>query len=138
MAKYVFEVLELASKGSKQNKIKVLQENETWALKDVLKGTFDKNIEWNLPKGDVPYIASEEHNHPASLHRENVNFKYFVKGFKAGDSLPAFKREKIFLGIVESVHPQDAIAVINMINKIPPEGITKNIVEEAFPGLLSE
>jgi hypothetical protein len=138
MAKYVFEVLELVSKGSKENKIKVLKDNESWALKDVLKGTFDKKIEWNLPGGEVPYTASEPHNHPANLLRENTKFKYFVKGFNAGDSLPAFKREKLFLGIVEGIHPQDAIVVVNMINKTPPPGITKNIVQEAFPGLLSE
>ena len=138
MAKYVFEVLELASKGSKENKIKVLKENESWALKDVLKGTFDKKIEWNLPSGEVPYTASEAHNHPANLLRENVKFKYFGKGFKAGEALPAFKREKLFLGIVEGIHPQDAEIVVNMINKKPPTGITKNIVQEAFPGLLSE
>lgn len=137
-AKYIFEVLELASKGSKENKINVLKKNESWALKDILKGTFDTNIQWNLPTGEVPYTAAEAHNHPANLLRENTKFKYFVKGFKAGESLPSFKREKLFLGIIEGIHPQDAEAVVNMINKTPPKGITKNIVQNAFPGLLSE
>jgi len=135
--KMVYEVLELASKGKKEDKVKVLKENETWALKDILKGTFDDSIQWNLPKGEVPYTPSSDVHHPANLLRENAKFKYFVKGFKDGDSLPAYKREKIFFGIVEGIHPEDAKAVVNMINKVPPKGITKNIVQDAFPGLLS-
>lgn len=138
MAKNVFEVLELASKGSKADKVKVLKANETWALKDILKGTFDDGIQWNLPKGEVPYTPSEEHNHPANLQRENKNFKYFVKGFQAGEKLPAFKREKIFLGLIEGIHPKDAVVVIDMINKRKPKGITRPVVEEAFPGLLTD
>ena len=40
------------------------------------------------------------------------------------------------MGIIEGVHPDDAKLVIGMINKQTPEGLTKAIVNEAFPGLL--
>jgi hypothetical protein len=138
MAKYVYEVLELASKGTKAAKVKVLKENETWALKDVLRATFDKKVQFNLPGGEPPYTASEEHNHPSNLLREHKNFMYFVKGIKAGDDLPAYKREKIFLGMLEGVHPSDARILVDMINKKAPKGITRPVVEEAFPGLLQD
>tara|TARA_B110000444_G_C18573732_1_gene470639 strand:- start:522 stop:686 length:165 start_codon:yes stop_codon:yes gene_type:complete len=52
--------------------------------------------------------------------------------------MPSYKREKIFLSILEGVHPKDAEIVINMVNKKPIEGISKPIVEEAFPGLILE
>ena len=50
--------------------------------------------------------------------------------------MPAFKREKIYIGLLESIHPEDAKVVINMVNrKRPAPGITENIVKEAFPSL---
>lgn len=138
MKQYIFEVFEAVEKASKkEDKIKILKENETWALKDVLRGSMDKSVVWNLPAGSPPYNASEEHNHPSNLIGQNKNFKYLVKG-GPGDKLPKYKRETVFIGIIESVHPKDAQIVINMINKEKPTGITRTLVKEAFPGLLQD
>ena len=130
-----FEVLEKASKArSKEKKIKILQENETWALKDILIGTYSEEIEFNLPPGEPPYRASQPHNAPTNLQRKNTEFRYFTKG-GPGDKMSALKREGLFIGLLESVHPEDAKLVINMINKVKIQGITKNVVMEAFPTL---
>jgi len=135
----IFEILEKAGKQRhKKDKVRILKENETWALKDVLRGSMDSNIKWKLPDGEPPYTASEAHNHPASLHREHKQFVYFVQGQKLCESLPAYKREKIFLGILEGVHPEDAMVIVDMINKKTPTGLSRPIVEEAFPGLLTD
>mgnify|MGYP006092643247 CR=1 FL=1 len=132
----IYEVLDLAAKKRhKEQKIEVLQANESWALKDVLRGTYDITVRWNLPVGAPPYTANSEHSYPTTLLRQNVQFQYFAVG---GPDMPSFKREKIFLSILEGVHPKDAEIVINMINKKPIEGISKPIVEEAFPGLILE
>jgi len=134
--KLVFEVLEeVSKKKSKKEKVAVLKENETWALKDIIRGSMDPTVQWNLPTGAPPYTASEEHNCPANLQRENTKFAYLVKGGK-GDQLPAFKRENIFIGMLEGVHPKDAELLVATINKESPKGLTKSVVEEAFPGLL--
>lgn len=139
MAKYVFEIFEEVSKAKKrEEKIKVLKQNvNNWAVKDIIRGSLDSKIEWNLPEGTPPYTESEEHNHPSELMREYKQFAWFLKGGK-GDKLPAFKRERIFLSILEGVHPEDAKLVIDMINKKAPKNITRKIVEEAFPGLLKD
>jgi hypothetical protein len=138
MKQYVFEVFEeLNKKTKKEDKIKVLKENETWALKDIIRGSMDSTVTWNLPAGAPPYTAAPEHSHPANLLRENTKFSYFVKGGK-GDTMPAVKRESIFIGILEGVHPQDATIVIDMINKRTPKGLTRPIVKEAFPDLLQD
>jgi hypothetical protein len=136
MKQYVFEVFdEMNKKRTKAEKIEVLKANESWALKDVILGSMDSRFQWNLPGGSPPYTASTEQSHPANLLREHKQFKYFLKG-GPGDKLPAYKRESIFIGILEGVHPKDAELVIGMINKETPKGLTKPIVEEAFPGLL--
>jgi len=136
--KYVFEVLsDVAKAKSKADKIKLLKQNESWALKDILRGTLDTKVTWNLPEGAPPYQEAEDHNHPTELQREYKQFAWFVKGGK-GDKLPAFKRERLFIGLLEGVHPEDAKLVIDMINKKSPKGVTKPVVQEAFPGLLRE
>ena len=138
MVKYVHEVLvEVGSKRKKSEKIEILKKNESWALKDVIRGSMDSSIEFNLPEGTPPYTACEPHNAPANLLRENNKFKYFVKG-GPGDKMLKVKRESIFLGLIEGVHPKDAELVIDMVNKVTPKGLTRPIVQEAFPGLLRD
>jgi hypothetical protein len=136
--KLIYEVLQLVSKAkTKKDKIAILKEHESWALKDIIRGSMDSNIIWNLPLGAPPYTPSPEHSAPANLHRENMRFKYFVTGGE-GDRLPAVKREQIFIGILEGIDPNDAELVVDMINKKPPAGVTRAIVNEAFPGLLKD
>lgn len=138
MKQYVFEVLEEMSKQrSKNDKVRVLKENETWALKDIIRGSMDTTIAWNLPEGDPPYTAAAAHTHASNLTKQNGKFKYFVKG-GPGDKMPKFKREILFIEILEGVHPEDAKLVLNMINKKKIPGISRPVVEEAFPKLLQD
>ena len=45
--KLVFEVLEeVKKKKKKDEKVKILKDNDSWALKDVLRGTYDSTIHW--------------------------------------------------------------------------------------------
>lgn len=136
---FVYEVLDKAQKArSKAQKIDILQKNESWALKDILRGTFDSTVKWNLPEGEPPYTPSEAHNAPTNLHKVHKQFVYFVKGVRESERLNRIKRESIFIGLIEGIHPEDAKLVIAMINKTKPEGITRNVVEEAFPNLLRD
>lgn len=136
MALYVYEVIDkVKSQKKKADKVQVLKDNESWALKDIIRGTFDSSVLWNLPAGSPPYTPATEQSHPSNLLRENKQFRYFVKG-GPGDKLPAYKRENIFIGLIEGVHPKDAELVISMINKEKPKGLTRPVIEEAFPGLL--
>ena len=135
----VYEVLEkAASKRAKADKIAVLREHgRNMALRDVLQGAFDERVQWKLPTGYVPYTPAREEAVPATLRKEHLKFKYFVAGLRDCERLNNLKRERMFLDIVESIHPKDAELLINMINKKPPvKGITKALVKEAFPDLL--
>tara|TARA_Y100000992_G_C21155393_1_gene438343 strand:- start:164 stop:637 length:474 start_codon:yes stop_codon:yes gene_type:complete len=135
----IYEILELSGKKrNRADKVKVLKDNSCGALKDVLRGIFDGTIKWNLPTGSAPpHTPCQEHNHPSSLRRENSQFQYLVKGGK-GDKLPAYKRENIFIGMLETVHPSDSELLVKLINKEKPEGISRVVVEEAFPQLLKD
>jgi hypothetical protein len=134
----IHEVIELVNKQkTKADKIKVLKQHESWALKDIIRGSMDTTLNWNLPVGAPPYTPCTPESTPATLLRENTKFKYFVKG-GPGTKLPSFKREQMFIGIIESVHPQDALLVIDMIAKKTPKGLTRPLIKEAFPGLLRD
>ena len=52
--------------------------------------------------------------------------------------MSALKREGLFIGLLESVHPEDAKLVINMINKKKITGISRPVIDEAFPKLLQD
>lgn len=138
MPKLVYEVItELNKKKSKADKISILKQNETWALKDYIRGSMDPTIQWLLPQGAAPpYTACEPHNTPSSLFRETKKLAYFAKGSPRGANLNQIKRERMFISMLESIDPGDALLMIDMINKKTPDGLTKAIVDEAFPGLL--
>lgn len=133
----VYEIIEkVAAAKTREDKIIILRQyHNNWALKDILRGTYDDKIQWNLPGGKPPFDPADEQTHPSSLTQHNKKFMYFVKGLQ-GDQMTAVKREKIFLDIIETVHPKDAELMLGMINKKSIKGVTKKIVEEAFPDLI--
>jgi hypothetical protein len=136
----VFEILEkTAAAKTKKEKISILHEHDKcWALKDILRGSFDTSLKFNLPMGSVPYEPARPESHPSNLLKENSKFKFFIKG-GMGDKMAKVKREKIFLDMVEMIHPRDAELVCAMINKkLKIKGITKKLVQEAYPGLIKE
>jgi len=134
----VHEIIEKASAAkTKADKIKILREHQNnWALKDVLRGIFDDSVQWLLPEGKPPYEPAEESSVPSNLLKHNRKFANWVKG-GPGEKMPAFRREKLFIDLLEIVHPKDAELLCNMIDKKQPaQGITKKLVQEAYPGLI--
>ena len=134
----LYEVLELVGKTkSRKEKIEILQKHDTMSLKDYLRCVFDDTIQFNLPGGKPPFQMCREESIPSSWHKQHQQLRYFVKGLS--DNLPAVKRESIFIGVLESIHPRDADVVVAMANKKSvTAGLTKKLVQEAFPNLLKQ
>jgi hypothetical protein len=133
----LYEVFENFTKAKdRKEKVQLLQNYSGSAfLTDYLRCVFDDRVQFNLPAGRPPYEAAAEESYPTSWRRQNTKLKYFVKGLS--DNTPSYKRESIFIGILETVHPKDAELLVDMINKkTPVKGLTKKIVEEALPQLL--
>jgi len=119
----------------KPRKLKVLQEHDSVALRQVLKGAFDPKIEWLLPPGDVPYTANDapigtEHT---VLHQEAKRLYLFTKG---GDgSLSNTKRETLFIQMLEGLCAEEAQFLVSVVNKRlnnDYKGFTANLVKDAF------
>ena len=130
---------ELATKinnaKDKPRKLKVLQDNDSVALRQVLKGAFDPKIEWELPDGDVPYTLNDapigtEHT---VLSQEAKRLYLFTKG--GDNSLTKNKRETLFIQMLEGLSGEESKFLITVVNKkINNEykGFTANLVKEAF------
>ena len=138
MAKLIHEVIvEAGKKRSKAEKVECLKHNESWALKDILRGTYDDAVQWLVPEGAPPYTPNKEESTPSNLIRQNTQFKYLVDSRDARNVLKA-KRENIYIRLLESIHPLDAEIVINMVSKKSIKGISKSVVQEAYPGLIQK
>lgn len=138
MAKLIHEVIvEAGKKRSKAEKVEFLKQNESWALKDILRGTYDDAVQWLIPEGTPPYTPNKEESTPSNLIRQNTQFRYLVDSPDARNVLKA-KRENIYIRLLESIHPLDAEIVINMVSKKSIKGISKAVVQEAYPGLIQK
>ena len=119
----------------KPRKLKVLQDHDSVALRQVLKGAFDPNIEWLLPKGDVPYTPNDaplgtEHT---ILSQEAKRLYLFTKG--GDNTISQNKRETTFVQMLEGLSAEEAeflIAVVNKKVNNQYKGFTANLVKEAF------
>ena len=139
----ISEVLEKAGElKTKKEKISYLRANNSQPLRNILKGSFDKSVEFNLPKGEPPYRKDDAPKgyEPSNLHKISRRFKYFDKG-GIGDSMSTVRREKMFIDCLESLHPDEAQLMIDMKDKKlggKYNGITPKLISEIWPTLLVE
>ena len=136
----VFEVFEEYKKaGSREERLDVLKKySEHYAFLDILRGTFDDSLEFNLPEGRPPFTPNRPESVPTTLLKRHRDFGLFVHGPRS-DQLPAYKREQKFIELLEGIHPEDAEYVLKMVAKKPPvRYITKKIIQEALPNLIRE
>ena len=130
------EVLDKVHKAkTKDKKVAILRENDTQALRMVLKSSFDTKIEWMMPPGEVPFTPNDvppgtEHTRLASEARKLYRF---VRG---GDNeINQMTREKIFIQMLEGLHESEANLIINAKDKKLHQvykGLSAAVVKEAF------
>ena len=119
----------------KPRKLKVLQDHDSVSLRMVLKGAFDPNIEWLLPKGNVPYTPNDapigtDHT---LLSQEAKRLYLFTKG--GDNTITQNKREMTFVQMLEGLSAEEAeflVAVVNKKVNNKYKGFTANLVKEAF------
>jgi hypothetical protein len=138
----VSEVLELAAKAdSRKDKIAILREHNSLELRDILKGAFDDTIEFILPQGVPPINEDEKKSYDKTrLMSETKKFRYFVKG-GPGEQVNRVRREKMFIDILYRIDSREIPLVCHMKDKTLDgvyKGITKKLVQEAFPGLIQK
>ena len=138
MAKKIIpEILDLVSAATtNKDKVEILRSNTHPALKDILRVNFDLDVVSLLPEGAPPYLKDDapEGYSISSLFKTHKQFKYFFKG-PIGNQVQAARREKLFIDVLESMHPSESELLITAKDR-KLKGLTASIVNEAFPGLL--
>ena len=109
----ISEVLQKAHNAkTKAQKIKILQDNNTPGLRSVFIMNFDESLEARVPLGeDVPYRKNEAPagtEHSKLEHEARILFHFF----KGGSKLTPFKRETMFIQVLEGLHQDEAEVVI--------------------------
>ncbi len=130
------EILDKVHKAkTKDQKIKILRENNSDSLRMFLKAAFDPKIEWVFPEGPVPYTPNDA---PAGtdhsvLAMESKRLWHFIKG--ADNQTKQARKEQMFFQMLEGLQQEEAkILVIAKDKKLHQhyKGLSSNVVREAF------
>ena len=120
---------------TKEKKIEILRQYDCEPLRMIIKSSFDPKIVWNIPEGEVPYKANtaEEGTEHTVLRREARKLYRFIKG---GDTtIPGFRRENMFIQMLEGLHKSEAELIIAAKEKKLHQvykGLSATVVKEAF------
>ena len=130
------EVLQKVSNAkTKQEKIGLLRQYNTDALRSILIANYDDSVISLLPEGDVPYNKNDapkgtEHT---MLEKEYRRLYLFFQG--GNSSLKPSQRENLFIQLLEGLHQEEAELLVLVKDKALQSKykITKACIEEAFP-----
>ena len=131
----IFE--DVAAANSIKARKKILLENESNQLKELLKYAFHPDIKFALPPGKPPYktIGSPDEYNPTYLYPNIRKFYLYIEG--GHDGLTQLRREQLFVQMLESLHPKEAEVVIQIKDKkLNYRGLTYALVKTTFPEIL--
>lgn len=135
MRKSIAEILKESSEAkSNKDKVAILKANASQPLSIILKNAYDERVEFLVPDSEPPYKPSESFEGHGMLYSEARRLRIFVKG-GGYDNLNQLKREQLFIELLESVDKDDSRVLVSMIVDRKFSGISKKVVEEAFPEL---
>lgn len=129
------EIFKKASNGNvKKKKVDVLKQYDSPQLRMICKAAYDPNLKWLLPEGDVPYIENEapEGTEHSRLENNAKTLYHYIKG--GNDKLPQFKRENMFIQLLESLHKDEAkFLILVKDQKVHNEyKVSASVIKEAF------
>jgi hypothetical protein len=131
------EILQKVSNAkTKAQKIKLLNEYNSPALRALLIANFDESVISMLPDGNVPYKANDapEETEHTKLIQEYRKLYLFFKG---GANISQARRETLFIQLLEGLHAKEAeVLALVKDKKIGKRWkITRQCVEEAYPSI---
>lgn len=134
----MYEILDAISKQkTSAEKISALRTYSDPSMKALLKYALDPNIRFLLPEGNTPYKPCQQLDQHARLFTEIRRVYLFIEN--GHPTLKQRQRESLWIQLLESIEPNDAILMDNVKDKkLPFKGITAKIVNEAWPGIISE
>lgn len=135
----ISEILEFVEKAkTKAEKIDILRKNDTQVLRGMLQLNYNEQ-KWNIPAGEPPFkkdTSEPRGMSPTNIFSESRILKYFLD---ENSNLHKYKREKMFIDMLEGIHWSDAEMLCLVKDKklhTKYKSVKRALVDEAFPGLL--
>lgn len=138
----VYEVFDEFKKAKNRNdRIAVLKANDTYALRQVLLGTFHPNIQFTVTH--APEFKREKMPPGMSYsHMTNALDRVYLftkDNPRVPEGLTDRRKMEILLQILESLEEPEADVYLGMLQKdLKVPYLTVAIVNETFPGLLPQ
>lgn len=133
------EILNSTEGKSKEDKIEILRNNSTRALKHILYTAFSENVEFNLPKTRPENIKIEDQPTGLSynsLYKQSRKLRIFIKN-NGYDDVSENKRSQILLEMLESVDNDERELLLQILfDRKLKISLEFDVVKEAFPELL--
>jgi len=140
MHKNLYEIFdEFEKQETEEDRIIVLTMNESFVLKTYLRGLLDPNVQFVFDK--IPeYTPSDSPPGLAymSMHQVLLDAYLFEKNNpRVSPNLTLKRKEELLIQKLEAMEAKEAELFVSMLKKKPSvKGLTRSVVDEAFPGLL--
>ena len=139
MTKLLHEVFsEFEQRKTKQDRLAVLRFNQTYALKNVLKGAFDPNVQFSIEVPEYKKQYSPVGLGYSTIHQELGRAYLFEENNpRVPPTLTPERKKQLLIQVLEALEDKEAEIFANMIRKnLKVKGLTYDLVKEAFPDLL--
>ena len=135
---------EVSKESSINKKSEILQEHDSKGLQIFLRCVFDDKVTWLVPDSKPPYEpndAPEWDLADMKLEQEALKIGRFIQVDGQtpvqGRDLTKSRREELFIQLLEGLHPTEADLLLSGVKKkIKYKGLTKRVVQKAFPDLI--
>ena len=130
----ISEIIENAGKlATSEEKAQYLRNYDSETLRYILELAFYPGVRWELPEGSPPYKPTSYLDQEGRLYQESRTLSMYLLG--NNPELGKVKREMLFIGLLESLHPKDAQLLIAVKDR-RVKGIDVEDINLAFPGLI--
>ena len=130
-------VTKAGNRRTKAEKVKVLRDFSSPALKDFFTYLANPHIQFLIPATRPPFQKRDksldlQNEFIRDISRKKLNYFISIDNVPVHNIKQA-KREQMFLQMLESVDPDDAELILLMINKELPKGISMPVIKEYIP-----
>lgn len=137
MLKSISSILKKVSEHDESEIVQALRAADHPVIRKLLYYAFDPRVKFLLPEGAPPFKPCDFLDQEGRFYTEVRKLYLFIEG--GNPNLTKFKREVLFVQLLESIGKEDAELLIAIKDKtLPYKTITKKVVSEAFPGLILE
>lgn len=128
------EIIEKAqSLKTDEEKVDWLRKNDSLPLRQILICNYDTDrIKFLVPPEAPPYTPSVHLDSQGMLYRQMRKLQYIIEGESQNMNMTQYKREWVFIEMLESVDAKDAELLCKIIKQKPLTGLPVSVINNAF------